>query len=89
MCGLLIAQVDENQTALVFIRAERGGRHLGGDSGFARTQNMKYVLRDAQVAELVDAIDSKSIDGNIMRVRFSPWAQKLSPCNISYMRYTV
>ena len=28
----------------------------------------------AQVAELVDAIDSKSIDGNIMRVRFSPWA---------------
>ena len=29
----------------------------------------------AQVAELVDAIDSKSIDGNIMRVRFSPWAQ--------------
>ncbi len=31
----------------------------------------------AQVAELVDAIDSKSIDGNIMRVRFSPWAQSL------------
>ena len=29
---------------------------------------------NAQVAELVDAIDSKSIDGNIMRVRFSPWA---------------
>ena len=28
----------------------------------------------AQVAELVDAIDSKSIDGNIMRVQFSPWA---------------
>ena len=27
------------------------------------------------MAELVDAIDSKSIDGNIMRVRFSPWAQ--------------
>ena len=26
------------------------------------------------MAELVDAIDSKSIDGNIMRVRFSPWA---------------
>ena len=23
---------------------------------------------------MVDAIDSKSIDGNIMRVRFSPWA---------------
>ena len=32
----------------------------------------------AQVAELVDAIDSKSIDGNIMRVRFSPWAQKIT-----------
>ncbi len=27
------------------------------------------------MAELVDAIDSKSIDGNIMRVRFSLWAQ--------------
>ena len=25
---------------------------------------------------MVDAIDSKSIDGNIMRVRFSPWAHK-------------
>ena len=33
------------------------------------------VVCFAQVAELVDAIDSKSIDGNIMRVRFSPWAQ--------------
>ena len=33
-----------------------------------------YVIKFAQVAELVDAIDSKSIDGNIMRVRFSPWA---------------
>ena len=32
------------------------------------------LSKDAQVAELVDAIDSKSIDGNIMRVRFSPWA---------------
>ncbi len=30
------------------------------------------------MAELVDAIDSKSIDGNIMRVRFSLWAQKLN-----------
>ncbi|MDQ5954447.1 MAG: hypothetical protein QG583_375 [Patescibacteria group bacterium] len=29
----------------------------------------------AQMAELVDAMDSKSIDGNIMRVRFSLWAQ--------------
>ena len=47
----------------------------------------------AQVAELVDAIDSKSIDGNIMRVRFSPWAPErvfhISICIISYMRYTV
>ena len=30
--------------------------------------------KKAQVAELVDAIDSKSIVGNNMRVRFSPWA---------------
>lgn len=30
----------------------------------------------ARVAELVDAIDSKSIEGNLMRVRFSPRAQK-------------
>ena len=29
----------------------------------------------AAVAELVDALDSKSSDGNIMRVRFSPAAQ--------------
>ena len=29
------------------------------------------------MAELVDAIDSKSIDGNIMGVRFSPWAQAM------------
>ena len=36
---------------------------------------VKMIAIDiAQVAELVDAIDSKSIDGNIMRVRFSPWA---------------
>ena len=28
----------------------------------------------AVVAELVDAIDSKSIEGNLMRVRFSPAA---------------
>ena len=34
------------------------------------------------MAELVDAIDSKSIDGNIMRVRFSPWAQK-------FMKYII
>ncbi len=27
------------------------------------------------MAELVDAKDSKSFDGNIMRVRFSLWAQ--------------
>ena len=32
------------------------------------------VLKDARVAELVDAIDSKSIVGNNMRVRFSPRA---------------
>ncbi len=31
----------------------------------------------AQVAELVDAIDSKSIVGNNMRVRFSPWAHAM------------
>ena len=31
-------------------------------------------VNKAQVAELVDAIDSKSIGSNIMRVRFSPWA---------------
>ena len=35
---------------------------------------MLNIFYFAQVAELVDAIDSKSIDGNIMRVRFSPWA---------------
>lgn len=35
------------------------------------------VNTEAQVAELVDAIDSKSIDGNIMRVRFSPWAPEI------------
>lgn len=34
-----------------------------------------WIAQDARVAELVDAIDSKSIDGNIMRVRFSPRAQ--------------
>ncbi len=34
----------------------------------------------ARVAELVDAIDSKSIDGNIMRVRFSPRAQSTKTC---------
>jgi hypothetical protein len=28
----------------------------------------------AQVAELVDAIDSKSIGSNTMRVQVSPWA---------------
>jgi hypothetical protein len=28
----------------------------------------------AQVAELVDALDSKSSSGNRVRVRFSPWA---------------
>ena len=36
------------------------------------------LSKDAQVAELVDAIDSKSIDGNIMRVRFSPWAHLIN-----------
>jgi hypothetical protein len=35
-----------------------------------------YYVCTARVAELVDAIDSKSIDGNIMRVRFSPRAHK-------------
>ncbi len=39
-------------------------------------------LREAQMAELVDAIDSKSIDGNIMRVRFSLWALKLSTSSV-------
>ena len=34
------------------------------------------------MAELVDAIDSKSIDGNIMRVRFSPWAQNMKKIKI-------
>jgi hypothetical protein len=28
--------------------------------------------RNARVAELVDALDSKSSDGNIVRVRFPP-----------------
>ena len=36
----------------------------------------------ARVAELVDAIDSKSIDGNIMRVRFSPRAHAKKEYNI-------
>ena len=31
-------------------------------------------LKDAAVAELGDAMDSKSIEGNLMRVRFSPAA---------------
>ena len=48
----------------------------------------------AQVAELVDAIDSKSIGGNIMRVQVSPWALRETLytkllANISYMRYCV
>ena len=30
--------------------------------------------KNAQVAELVDALDSKSSSGNRVRVRFSPWA---------------
>lgn len=30
----------------------------------------------AQVAELVDALDSKSSGSNIVRVRFPPWVQK-------------
>lgn len=43
------------------------------------------LVSEAQVAELVDAIDSKSIVGNNMRVRFSPWAQKLSTLALSHI----
>lgn len=37
---------------------------------------MLNKVEKAAVAELVDAQDSKSCDGNIMRVRVSPAAQK-------------
>ncbi len=36
---------------------------------------LKYYISNAQVAELVDANDSKSFGGNPMRVQFSPRAQ--------------
>ena len=33
--------------------------------------------RDAEVVELVDALDSKSSEGNLVRVRFPPSVPKL------------
>lgn len=40
----------------------------------------------AQVAELVDALDSKSNSGNRVRVRFPPWAP---PCYYYFMKKKV
>lgn len=64
------AEMDEKQTTLLFIRAKRGGRHLGiGSDLIVGMKNLKYIFQDAEMAELVDAIDSKSIDRKVMRVR--------------------
>ena len=37
-----------------------------------------FAPPNAKVAELVDALDSKSSDSNIVRVRFPPLVQSLS-----------
>lgn len=34
-----------------------------------------HLKNNAQVAELVDALDSKSSGSDIVRVRFPPWVQ--------------
>ena len=36
---------------------------------------VRLLRRPARMAELVDALDSKSCDSNIVRVRFPLWAQ--------------
>ena len=70
------AEMDEKQTTLLFIRAKRGGRHLGiGSDLIVGMKNLKYIFQDAEMAELVDAIDSKSIDRKVMRVRVPLSAQ--------------
>ena len=47
-----------------------------------KTDEMSKQINDADVAELVDARDLKSLDGNIVRVRVPPPA----PPKIKYLR---
>ena len=52
---------------------------VGGKRDHVIKKILVLQTLQARVAELVDALDSKSSDSNIVRVRFPPRAQKERP----------
>jgi hypothetical protein len=59
---------------------------LGGFSVLAASRLPNLTLR-ARVAELVDAQDLKSCEGNLVRVRFPPLAPFLNPTSKTFKKF--